>query len=152
MLSLPHLKYLANAAFVLVPASLPAVLALFAVFRKRALSTGPLRFLAVSTAGLLVSSVTVRPVWGPFDWDLFCATALFLTFLAGAALALIDSKTRRAHLVAAAVGLQTTLVGVPMLAIGQGDVVAAGPLTMKHFDIRLYRTGKPPPRRVARWL
>lgn len=152
LLSLPHLKYLANAAFVLVPAALPTVITLFIVLRKRALATSPVRFLAASTGGILVATVAVRPVWGPFDWDLFSVTALCLAFLAGSLLALLDGDSIRTHLVAAAVGLQITFVAIPLLVIGQGDVIAAGPFTVKHFDVRLYRTGKPPPRRVSRWL
>ena len=81
ILSLPHLKYLINAAYVLAPALIPALLAL-AVLRPRSFVSTPVaRFLFVAGLPLLAYSLVLRPVWGPFDWDVFAITAFFWTSL-----------------------------------------------------------------------
>lgn len=151
LFSRAHLKYLGNAAFVLAPASLPLALGLLAA-PCRAFATAPARFLGISAAGLLVAACGIRPVWGPFDWDLFCVTALCLVFLAGVALDLVPGRQRRAHLAVVVVGLQLCFVGIPMLSIGQGAQRAPGPFVAKRFDPRLFEVGRKPPRRIAPWL
>ena len=40
------------------------------------------RFLLAANVPLLVYALTLRPIWGPFDWDLFAITAFFLAALA----------------------------------------------------------------------
>ncbi len=152
MLSRGHLKYLANAAFVLHPIVLPLGMVLLAAFRRRLFASPAASFVAVSTAGLVITAFTIRPVWGPFDWDLFAVPALFTAFAVGMGVARIESRSFRTHVAIAGAGLQIFFVGIPMLGIGQGASIEAGPLVLEKFELRLNRTGKRPPRHIAPWL
>jgi hypothetical protein len=91
-------------------------------------------------------------VWGPFDWDLFAVPALFTAFAVGMWVARIESRSFRTHVAIAGAGLQIFFVGIPMLGIGQGASIEAGPLVVEKFELRLNRTGKRPPRHIAPWL
>jgi hypothetical protein len=156
LLSGAHLKYLGNAGFVLSGGAIALAAGLFAVYRKRLLEAPPLVFLAVSAAGLVVASLLVRPVWGPYDWDLFSITGLTLAFLAGTALSQLDSsgedRGRSLHLVLAIATLQLCFIGVPMIAVGRGAAVDAGPFVTKRFDAHLFEDGREPAKRIAPWL
>lgn len=152
LFSAAHLKYLANAAFLLVPAALPVLIGMAIRGRSRALASPEVRFIAAGAAGLLFASVATRPVWGPFDWDLFGVTALWLAFLAAVLLARLETATVRNHVVAAAVSLQLCFFGVPLIAIGQGPTVDAGPFGPDHFHLRLAKTGVRAPKALRRWL
>lgn len=151
LLDLAHLKYLANAGFVLAgaPLVLAGVLAALSRGREAARSPG---FLTAVTAGWGVASLLVRPVWGPWDWELFAPTGLAVAFLVGARLARMSDRERRLHLAVAAAGLQLCFVGLPLVALGFGPKVDAGPLVARRFDPKLYRTDREPARRIAPWL
>jgi hypothetical protein len=152
LLGVGHLKYLANAAFMLAGAPTAVLLALLVRDRGAWAGSTPVRFLGRSTALLGLTVLAVRPVWGPFDWDLFCVPAVFLACLAGAALAQVDDAGRRNHLLAAAVGLQLVFVGIPMLTVLQGAQRDPGPFGKARFEAFLLPNQTPPQKRIAPWL
>ena len=99
-----------------------------------------------------MGSLALRPVWGPFDWDLFAVTGLWIGFLAAILLAGLEARALRNHVAVAALGLQLGFVAIPLIAIGQGASRDEGILEQSHFDSRLARPGRRPPRPIARWL
>lgn len=152
LLSAPHLKYLANAGFLLAPAMLPIAVAILGLRRRAALVPPAVRFVATTTAGLLLGSLALRPAWGPFDWDLFAVTGLWIGFLGAILLARIEAREVRTHVAAAAVGLQICFVGLPMTLIGQGAAIDRGLFDGKDFDPLLLRSDRPAPKHIAPWL
>jgi hypothetical protein len=151
LLGRAQLKYLSNSFHVLVPAALP-LLALGLLRRPRALVAGPAgRLLACAALPLALYALALRPFWGPWDWDLFAATALVLGCFAVRVLA----ELRAAHgpgLVAAVIGMALLFVGIPFLWIGAGAPRDVGPFGFRGFDYDLRRAGAPPPERLAPWL
>ena len=152
LLSAPHLKYLLNAAFVLTPAGLPIAATVLLLRRKAALVSPAARFVTASTAGLIVGSLALRPVWGPFDWDLFAVTGLWIGFSAAILLAGLEARALRNHVAVAALGLQLCFVAIPLVVIGQGASRDGGVFEQSDFDSRLARPGRRPPKHIARWL
>ena len=152
LLSAPHWKYLFNAAGMLVPAGLPIAATILLLRRKAALGSPAARFVIVSTAGLMVGSLALRPVWGPFDWDLFAVTALWIGFSAAVLLASLEGRALRNHLAVAAVGLQVCFVAAPLVSIGQGAARDGGLFEPGNFDRGLAQPGRRPPKHIARWL
>jgi hypothetical protein len=147
-----HLKYLANAIMLLAPAALPLLIGLGFARRGRIVGTPVTRFLAISCISLVAGSCLIRPVAGPFDWDIFGLTALYLAFFAGALLGEIADAGLRTHLAAAAIGLQLLFFGLPLAAIAFGTPNPAGP-----FVERAFPGGKPgargrAPPTIGRWL
>jgi hypothetical protein len=151
LLGRAHLKYLLNSFHILVPAALP-LLALGLLRGPRALFAGPPgRLLACAALPLALYALALRPFWGPWDWDLFAATALVLACLAVRVLA----ELRAVHgpgLVAAVIGFALLFVGIPFLWIGAGTPRDVGPFGFRGFDYDLRRAGTPPPERLAPWL
>lgn len=126
VLSGPHLRYLANALFVLAPAALPLLAVL--ARRPRRLAASPQRiFLVVAAGGLLVYSVALRPIWGPVDWDLFSLTAALLGTLAGALLVGEVEPPLRAQLALVALCATLAFATLPLLALGVAAPRDAGP-------------------------
>jgi len=140
-----------NAFALLVPAVLPA-LALAVARRPRALVGGPeCRLLAAAALPLALYALALRPFWGPWDWDLFSATALVLACLA-LRLVFELAPARAPSLAVACIGFQLLFFGVPFLWIGTGAVREAGPFGFQGFDYDLRKAGTPPPERLAPWL
>ncbi len=150
-LGVGHLKYLANAGFVLAGGSIAVALGLAVTRPARSFASRPLSFLLVSLAGLCIAAATTRPLWGPWDWELFATTGLTLAFVAGAALDGLAARAR-SHVLAAVVALQLCFVGIPLVAIGFGDGNDRGPLIDRRFDEKLPQRGREPARRLAPWL
>jgi hypothetical protein len=157
-----HLKYLANSALVLAGGALLATAGVWGAERvrfwadretgsQRWLDTPQLRFLGAATGGLVVASLAVRPVWGPWDWDLFASTALAFCLLSGAAMARLSLDVRQ-HIAVAVAGLQLAFFGVPVVAIGFGSDIHAGPFAGRLFDAGLPQRDREPPPRLAPWL
>ncbi len=127
LLSPSHLKYLANSFFVLAPASLP-VLAGFGLFGRSFFTRTPeARFLSSAGAGMLLYALLLRPVWGPYDWDLFSLAAVVFASLGALQLGQAFDGDRFAHLAAVLIGASLLFVTVPLVAIGCGSPRAAGP-------------------------
>ncbi len=152
LLSPSHLKYLANAGFVLAPATLPIAVVILGLRRRAAMTQPAVRFVAASTAGLLLGTAALRPIWGPFDWDLFAVTGLWIAFLGAILLVGLEARSVRTHLAAAAFGLQLCFVGLPLVGIGQGAARDGGLFEKKDFAPGLLHVGHPAPKRVAPWL
>ena len=152
LLSPPHLKYLANAGFILAPATLPIAVVILGLRRRAAMTPPAVRFVAATTVGLLLGSLALRPSWGPFDWDLFAVTGLWIGFLGAILLAGLEAREVRTHVAAAALGLQLCFVGLPLVLIGQGATIDAGLFDKKDFDPRLLQRGRPVPKHIAPWL
>jgi hypothetical protein len=152
LLGRAHLKYLLNAFALLVPAALP-VLAVVLARRPRALLAGREgRLLAAAALPLALYALALRPFWGPWDWDLFSATALVLACLA-LRLAFEAAPPRASSLAVACIGFQLLFFGIPFLWIGaKSEVREAGPFGFRGFDYELRRPGTPAPERLAPWL
>jgi hypothetical protein len=156
LLSLPHLKYLANAAHLLCPAALPT-LAVCLARRPRVLTaTRVARFLAAACFPLLLYTIMLRPIWGPFDWDLFTVTAFFFGALAAHGLAGLAAEARAPHVVhelhAWLVGVSLLFVCVPFLLMARLPLREAGPFTGHGFDFELIRPEAPSGTPLEPWL
>jgi hypothetical protein len=126
LFSWPHLKYLVNAGYLLAPAAAPLVAA-FAL-RSPAVLTArkETAFLAATTGMLIVYSAIVRPVWGPYDWDVFSLPAVCGAALAAHLLVHQLSGGRRAQLCALVIAASILLVSAPFVAIGISPSRPAG--------------------------
>jgi hypothetical protein len=128
--SLPHLKFLANAFFLLVPTAIPLLIA-FAIFSpRRFVATPQAVFLATGCLSLLVYSSLVRPYWGPHDWDIFSLTAVCFASLAAYLFVNAIEEPPFAQLGALLVAASLLMVSIPLVWIGISPAHAAGP-----FDI-----------------
>ncbi len=128
MLGVPHLKYLANSYFLLAPAAIPALLWL-ASSPKRFIATPQAVFLSVAALSTLIYSIVLRPIWGPYDWDLFSLTAVCLASLA-AYLVLCEFESRRlAHFCLVVVVGSLLLAAIPLLLAGLATPRDAGPFS-----------------------
>jgi len=151
-LSRPHLKYLVNATYLLVPAALP-LLAGFAVARRRLWTQAPAtRFLVAAAAPLVAYACVLRPFWGPFDWDLFSLTALVLAVLAAQLVATGFAPCVRAHVVVWLVGFQLVFVAIPFVATGLGGWRDAGPFQPRQWQLDLGEPKTAPPDFIEPWL
>ena len=90
----------------------------------------------------------MRPIWGPFDWDLFSLTALFLGALAAHAFAETHDVAAWRHGVVWLAGTGLCLVGIPFVVNGWGNVRPAGPFVEGRFGWELMD----PASAAARWL
>ena len=125
MYSPGHLKYLANALFLLAPASLLVAVAAPRAWRRLA-ETPMGAFLAIGCACTLVYASLVRPVWGPFDWDLFTITGLHLGALAAFLLGRIPEPQVRRSLGVLVVGVSLAAVTLPFVVAGVSPRPDAG--------------------------
>jgi len=155
LLSLGHLKYLLNASHLLAPAALPLLLASALCWPRvlGALATGPRgRFLLGCLLPLIFYSLVLRPVWGPYDWDLFAITAFFAMALAVVSLdAALDAESFD-HASVCIVGFTLLFVTLPFLATAVATPRAAGPFTHGHPEWQAETArGRPHPD-LAPWL
>jgi len=153
-LSLAQLKYLGNSAYVLVPFAVPA-LGIVAAWKRGLFMAGPTaRFLVVASVPLVVYAFTLRPFWGPFDWDLFAISVLCLSALAAHLLAAGLSEPAFRHVAVWCIGFQLLFVSVPFLVMGLGVARDAGPFSpgRLHHELDLLTPGKEPPPKIAPWL
>lgn len=127
ILSAGHVKYLANAFFVLAPASLPILACFLLLAPLRFVASRDVVFLGVASLFMVLYALVVRPVWGPYDWDLFSLTAVSLATLAATLLvrALADPPLRELGVLLVLGTL--LLVTLPFVAIGIAPRHAAGP-------------------------
>jgi hypothetical protein len=125
-----HLKYLANSFFLLAPAAVPVVLA-YAIFSLRRLwSTPEAAFLSTASLAMIVYASIVRPVFGPYEWDLFIVTAICLAALAAHLLAHTSPSASLVHLCVVFVGATVLLVAIPWVMIGTHVHRPAGPFAI----------------------
>ena len=127
ILSAGHVKYLANAFFLLAPAALPILAVLLAVAPRRFLATHEAIFLTVAALFMLLYALVVRPVWGPYDWDLFSLTAVALAALAAYLLLQSLDDPPLTELGVLLVGATLLLITIPFLAVGIAPARSAGP-------------------------
>jgi hypothetical protein len=147
-----HLKYLANAFHLLCAWAVPALL-LLTVRRPSALIATPTaRFLAVACLPLVGYALVLRPVWGPFDWDLFSLTALFVASLSAHLLAGALSDLAFRQVLTWLVGFNLLFCGVPLLVIGFAPIEASGPFVPEAFDPAMLDPTSAAFARIAPWL
>ena len=128
MLGWPHLKYLANSFFLLAPAAIPLLLFLTASAR-RFTATPQAIFLSVAALSTLLYSVVLRPIWGPYDWDLFSLTAVCVMCLAAYLLLVEFDQPRLAHFYLVLISGSLLLAAIPLLLAGLATPVDAGPFS-----------------------
>jgi len=121
----PHWRYLANAFFLLAPAAIPVLLAFGVAAPRRFLATPEAIFLSAASVSMLAYTAVVRPVWGPWDWDVFCLTALCLSTLA--AYLLVSLRAPVGQLGALLVAATLLLATLPLLVAGVAAFRDAGP-------------------------
>lgn len=126
--SLPHLAYLANAFFLLSPAAV-AVVAAFLRRPRSFIATPDLAFLTSASVAMVSYSAVVRPVWGPYDWDVFCLTAACLGALAAALLIHCVREPRFSHVGAALLAATWAFVTIPFLSSAIATPRDAGPFS-----------------------
>ena len=147
-----QLKYLINATHLLVPGVLPVLLALALRGPRRFLATRTARFLCAAAVPLAIYPLVLRPIWGPFDWDLFAVSAVVLAALAVHGLAQATHEATWRHLMVWIVGFGLLFVGLPFLWLGIAPARPAGPFAEEEFSIELTRPGSPAHQRIAPWL
>jgi len=151
-LSPPHLKYLVNAFALMIPASLPVLLGFILGEPRRFVATPRARFLLVACVPLALYATLLRPFWGPFDWDLFSITALFLAALAAHLFATGLSEPLRRHVGVWLLGFQILFVGLPFLLGAALSSRDAGPFRSRTWEVDLSKPATPPPEELAPWL
>jgi hypothetical protein len=148
-----HLKYLVNSFFLLAPAALPVVFAFGILSFRRFYSTPPATFLSAASLPMIVYASIVRPVFGPYEWDLFTVTAVCLAALAAHLLATLPDSTSLAHLCTVLVGATLLLVTIPWVVVGAFIHQPAGPFAIDALraspDGSFYETFV---RELAPWL
>jgi len=130
ILSGPHLKYLLNAFFLLIPWVLPAMAALLVLVPRRFVATAEAKFLSGACLGMLAYTAVVRPVWGPYDWDLFSLTAVCLAALAAYLLIGLLDDPQLGHVAVLAIGASVLGVTIPFLIVGIAPAREAGPFAL----------------------
>jgi hypothetical protein len=128
ILSWPHLKYLTNSFFLLAPAAIP-LLFFLARSPKRFGATPQAVFLSVAALSTLTYSVVLRPIWGPYDWDLFSLTAVCVASLVAYLLLGELDQSLRAHFCLVVIGGSLLLATIPLLLAGLATPRDAGPFS-----------------------
>ena len=127
ILSAGHVKYLANAFFLLAPQALPVLAGFLLLAPRRLAASRDVVFLGVAALFMVLYALIVRPVWGPYDWDLFSLTALSLATLAATLLVRTMPDPPLTELGVLLVCGTLLLVTIPFLAIGIAPAQPAGP-------------------------
>jgi hypothetical protein len=129
MLGRGHLKYLANSSFILAPWT-GLLLTWLALRARRAfVASNEARFLLCACATSVLYALIVRPVYGPYDWDLFSMTAALLGLLAGHLLVEETSQREFADLSALVIGSATLFTLIPFLIVGVAPRAESGPFS-----------------------
>lgn len=156
MLSAGHLKYLINAAHLLSPIAAPILVgALF--WRTRTLwASDRARFLATCCLPLGVYALVLRPVWGPFDWDLFSLSAFFFSFWAAEVYGNFTQASRAPDEwqdpLTWLIGSTAVFVTLPFLLIAPGASRDAGPFGGSSFTFELLDGEPEKDHPIAPWL
>ena len=127
ILSAGHVKYLANAFFLLAPQALPVLAGFLLLAPRRLAASRDVVFLGVAALFMVLYALIVRPVWGPYDWDLFSLTALALATLAATLLVRSMPDPPLGELGVLLVCGTLLLVTIPFVAIGIAPAQPAGP-------------------------
>jgi hypothetical protein len=130
ILSVPHLKYLANAFFLLIPSAFPIALGFAFLSPRRLVATPEAIVLSTASLSLLVYAGVVRPVWGPYDWDLFGLTAAVVATLAMYLVMQTLDGTTLMHFGVLTAGAALLLVTIPFIAIGIAPAHSVGPFAI----------------------
>lgn len=127
ILSWGHVKYLANAFLLLAPAALPIVAVFLCIAPRRFVASTEASFLSSAALFMLAYALVVRPVWGPYDWDLFSLTAVAFACLAAHLLVQDVPEPPLADLGILLVAATILLITIPFLWIGVAPAYPAGP-------------------------
>ncbi|MFP8874229.1 MAG: hypothetical protein VCB42_06825 [Myxococcota bacterium] len=156
LLSAGHLKYLVNAAHLLSPAAAPILFAVVIARRQALWGSERARFLASACIPLGVYALVLRPVWGPFDWDLFSVTAFFFTVWAAYAFGSTAVDASKPDWWTDAytwlVGSTVIFVTLPFLLIAPGATRDAGPFGGTSFSFELLDGEPREDSPIAPWL
>jgi len=125
-----HLKFLSNSFFLMAPAAVPVVFT-YAVFAfRRLVSTPEAAFLTTASAAMVLYASIVRPVFGPYEWDLFIVTAVCLAALAAHLLANTNHSDSLQHLCLLLIGATVFFVTIPWVMVGAHAHRVAGPFAI----------------------
>jgi len=127
ILSWGHVKYLANAFLLLAPAALPIVVVFLFTAPRRFVASADAAFLSSAALFMLAYALIVRPVWGPYDWDLFSLTAVAFACLAAHLLVQHVPEPPLTELAILLVAATILLITIPFLWIGVSPTHPAGP-------------------------
>jgi hypothetical protein len=152
LLSLAQLKYLANAFFLLAPSALPLLGAFAVVARRRFVASAEARFLAVASVPLVLYCFALRPLWGPYDWDLFTLPALYLAFLAAHLTVAHMHEDESAELISWLAGIGLLFVAIPLIWIGITVYESGGPFDHRPMNRRMFEPDTDEYRGLAPWL
>ncbi len=127
--SAAHTKYLTNSFFLLAPFTLPLA---FVTLRAKALlwDSAPARFFGSASATSLLYAFIVRPVYGPYDWDLFSLTAAFVALWIGQALVRILAESLLRDVAALTLGVALLTTSFPLVAVGVRARSEVGPFSV----------------------
>lgn len=134
LFSAAQLRFLANSFCILAPFAFPIV-ALHALRVPSSWWRRPeLLLLATAAAGSALYALALRPMWGPYDWDLFSLTAFCFSTLAAGLLGGVSDATRFAHRTLAICGASLLAVSAPWIAIGVHPTRDAGPFSRPRIE------------------
>ena len=151
-LSRAHLKYLANSFYLLHPCTAPLLVLAWLTAPRSFLATKQARFVAISSVLPLIYALLLRPMWGPYDWDLFSMSSLCTAVLGVCVIVQSGWLSRNTALFAAVALLQLTQVGLPLVLVGVATPVDAGPFShpVSFDEILLPQTQ--PPAKLSPWF
>jgi hypothetical protein len=102
---------------------------------------------------LLVYCAIVRPVYGPYDWDLFSLTAVWTSLTAASALSRKLPARAFLDLATLVTGLAAFTTAIPMLVIGLSARPESGPFSPELAPHEAGRSFEESfERRVAPWI
>jgi hypothetical protein len=122
-----HLKYLINTFFVLAPWTFVLLAWLASRVPRRFVSGKQALFLGCACSMAVLYALIVRPVYGPYDWDLFSLTAALATLLAGHLLVTSMPRQGFSDLAALLIGSALLFTAIPFLIVGFSPRADAGP-------------------------
>lgn len=152
LFSASQFKYLVNAFFILAPWSLPVLVFLAVLSPKRLIETKEARFLSIVCLPLLLYAFALRPIWGPYDWDLFSLTALYVSFLAAHIWIAGMPERPVPDFVVFWLVAGLLFIAIPFLWMGVSVSYPAGPFAPQAFDWSLFEPGTPKYRSFSHWF
>jgi hypothetical protein len=153
LLSMPHLKFIANNVYLLCPSALGVLVVLFSWRGREILRDSRGRLLFTLCVPPVFYMFALRPAWGPYDWDVFALTALVLVLLQAHALDVVLRPQVARHVAIWLIAFQLLFVGAPFLVLRASSARDAGPFFVEgYFSPYMINADTPPTPALAPWL